>query len=100
MIKGLINAPNPGIGHQAMRGLQADHPAPGGWDPNRPPLIATDGHVDVIIVEGRRRAPRRASSEVLETVGIEGWPIGAGIAGAGEGKIVHVEHGHNLGPGI
>jgi len=31
-------------------------------------------------------------------VGIEDWPIGAGIAGAGEGKIVHVEHGHNLVP--
>jgi len=36
----------------------------------------------------------------VETVGIEGGPIGAGIAGPGEGKIVHVEHGHNLGPGI
>jgi hypothetical protein len=63
-------------------------------------LIATYGNVDVIIVQGRRRAPRRASSEVVEIVGIEGGSIGAGIAGAGEGKIVHVEHSHNLGPGI
>ena len=49
VVKSLVDAGNPNVGNQAVGGLEANHSAPGGGNPDRATLISADGRVHPVV---------------------------------------------------
>ena len=54
-----------------MGGLEAHNSAPGSGNAYRPSLVAADGDIDIVVIQGRAGAARRTASEMVGIVGVD-----------------------------
>ena len=91
VVERVVDPDDAGVRHQAVRRLVPDHAAPRGRNADRAPLIPADGHIDIVVRQRRARTPRRSAGQMIRVVRIARRAVGAGMAAAGEGEVVHVE---------